>query len=182
MVVGNDVVAIGQLHLFGDDHQGAAVVALGKAPGIVPVHVEANGAVVDDISVGTADTAVIVNGIKLIVVDVVAEITQNTLEKGLGVNPQEKVGIDILLLGSGDDAPNHFLGEVGMHAANHHADGLPLSAVHGITSRRLLEVLTGPPVRGLQSECSRCHFRYTCTLFYYSIFLHKKPERKLPFL
>ena len=133
-VVGDDVVAVGQLHLFGDDHQGAAVVAPGEAPGVVPVHVKADGSVVDDVSVGTADTAVVVNSIELVVIDVIAEITQNTLKEGLGVNPQEEIGIDVLLLGSGNNPPNHLPGEVGVHAANHYTDGLPLFIVHGITS------------------------------------------------
>ena len=92
-VVGNDVVTVGQVHLFGDDNQGMVIVPPGKPPGIVLVQVEADGAVVDDVSVGAAEAAVIVDGIELIVIDIVAVIAQNTLKKGLGVDPQEKVGV-----------------------------------------------------------------------------------------
>ena len=134
VVVGNDVVAVGQVHLLGDNHQGAAVEPPGKGIRIVLVQVEADGAVADDEAVCPADAAIVVNGVELVVINVAAEIPQNALEEGLGMDAQEEEGIQLLFPGLGHHAPDHFPCKIGMHTADHNPNRVAFLIIHDITS------------------------------------------------
>ena len=80
----------------------AAVVPPGKDGGVIPVQMKADGSVADDDPIHPADAAVVVNGVELIVIAIAAEIPQNALKEGPGVDPQEEIGADVLFSCPGD--------------------------------------------------------------------------------
>ena len=133
-VVTDQGVAIRHIHDFRKKNRGDPVVFPGKFIGIILPQLDSQCSIINDQTIQSADQAVVMYGIKLIVIGIFLFAAQDIFEKVLSPGSQKKTDIYVQLCRRLRNPLDMLFWKIGMHSSDKDSKIIPLFFFHLHTS------------------------------------------------
>ena len=134
-VVTDQGVTIGHIHDFCKKNRGDPIIFPGKFVGINLPQLDSQCSIINDQTIQSADQAVVMYGIKLIVIGIFLFAAQDIFKKVLRPGSQEKTDIYIQLCRRLRNPLDMLFWKIGMHSSDEDSKIIPLFFFHLHTSR-----------------------------------------------
>ena len=134
-VVTDQGVTIGHIHDFRKKNRGDPVIFPGKFIGIILTQLDSQCSIINNQTIQSADQAVVMYGIKLIVIGIFLFAAQDIFEKVLSPGSQKKTDIYVQLCRCLRNPLDMLFWKIGMHSSDENSKIIPLFFFHLHTSR-----------------------------------------------